>query len=201
MGRSSWLWGGRWDSLHSAEWGRTIFQAFTLPFYLYRIENLKYGCFRGEFSLATTRNTSVTCLGPAGFNRHNINELLKRVGNLLDVKVTREGKTTRQFKKRCFLCSEIDEVIWNFRRSIIASIERIPSENHRVSWNFKGRQNVYYFFDPGKKDDSHFHTNILMKKMIREMNKLTKGQKYLFMQDGAWAHTANFTLDKLNKEK
>ena len=46
-------------------WARTIFQAFTLYFSLYRVENLKYGGFRGDFSVATTRNTSVTFLGPA----------------------------------------------------------------------------------------------------------------------------------------
>ena len=77
--RSSWSRTVRWTI------GRPPFSSRYGPehlpsvHYLYRVENLKYS--RGEFSLSATRN-SVTCLGPApaGFNKWNINELLKRVG-------------------------------------------------------------------------------------------------------------------------
>ena len=55
-------------------------------------------------------------------------------------------------------------------------------QNHRVSWNFKGRKNVSFFVDPGTKVDSHCYTKV---------------QKFLLMQGSS----TNFTLDKLNKEK
>ena len=89
-------------------WGRTIFEKFTQPFYLYKITNLKYGSFRDEFSLNTTRNTCVTCLGPApaGFDRRILNVLLKRVGNLVDVKVA--GFTSVKPIRKFFKCTQCE---------------------------------------------------------------------------------------------
>lgn len=58
-----------------------------------------------------------------------------------------------------------------------------------------------FFVDPGTKVNAHYYTNVLMKKMIPQMDRRTNGEGYLFMQDGARAHTAQLTLDKLDKQK
>ena len=57
------------------------------------------------------------------------------------------------------------------------------------------------FVDPGAKVDADYYCNHLLSKMIPEMNRITKGQEYLFMQDGARSHTAQLTLSKLQKRK
>ena len=44
-------------------------------------------------------------------------------------------------------------------------------------------------------------TNVLLKNMISEMNRLAKHNEYLFMQDRARAHTAKLTLEMLKDKK
>ena len=65
----------------------------------------------------------------------------------------------------------------------------------------KSGKTSLFFVDPGTKVNADYYANVLMRKMIPQMNRLTKGEGYLFMQDGARAHTATLTLDKLNHQK
>ena len=57
------------------------------------------------------------------------------------------------------------------------------------------------FVDPGAKVDAKYYTDVLLKKMIPQMNRITGGQDYVFMQDGARSHTAQLTLKHLGKRK
>ena len=43
--------------------------------------------------------------------------------------------------------------------------------------------------------------NVLLKKMIPEMNTMTKHNEYLLMQDGPRSHTAKLTLEMLKDKK
>ena len=65
----------------------------------------------------------------------------------------------------------------------------------------KAGKSQLFFVDPGTKVDAHYYTNVLMKKIIPQMDRRTGGKEYLFMQDGARAHTAKLTLEKLGKQK
>ena len=53
------------------------------------------------------------------------------------------------------------------------------------------------FVEDGKTVNAQYYCKKLLKKIILEMNKLTK---YLFMQDGARAHTAKLFLDMLHEQ-
>ena len=57
------------------------------------------------------------------------------------------------------------------------------------------------FVEPGAKVDAQYYTEVLLKKMIPQMNRLTRGEDYVFMQDSAGAHTAQLTLKYLGKRK
>jgi hypothetical protein len=58
------------------------------------------------------------------------------------------------------------------------------------------------FVDEGCTVNADYYCNNLLRRMIPEMNKLVKGKnKYLFMQDGARAHTARISLEMLRDEK
>ena len=65
----------------------------------------------------------------------------------------------------------------------------------------KAGKTKLFFVDPGTEVDASYYANVLMKKMIPQMDRRANGKKYLFMQDGARAHTAKLTLDKLEKQK
>ena len=47
-----------------------------------------------------------------------------------------------------------------------------------------------FFVVPNTKVNVKYYGNVLLKKMIPEVNRLAKHNEYLFMQDGAKAHTA-----------
>ena len=68
-------------------------------------------------------------------------------------------------------------IIRYIRQTLVYGAIKIVNDHPEFNWNVHGVKTL----------------------LIGEMNKLTKDQKYLFMQDGARAHTANFTFDKLNK--
>ena len=57
------------------------------------------------------------------------------------------------------------------------------------------------FVEPGAKVDAQYYTEVLLKRMIPQMNRLTRGEDYVFMEDGARAHTAQLTLKHLGKRK
>ena len=57
------------------------------------------------------------------------------------------------------------------------------------------------FVEEGKTVDSKYYCDKIMNEMIPQMNKMAKRKPYLFMQDGARAHTARFTLNMLRGEK
>ena len=46
-----------------------------------------------------------------------------------------------------------------------------------------------------------YYCNVLLKKMIPEINRLAKHNEYLFIQDGARAHTVKLTLEILKDKK
>ena len=46
-----------------------------------------------------------------------------------------------------------------------------------------------------------YYCNVLLKKMIPEMNRLVKRNEYLFMHDDATVHTVKLTLGKLKYKK
>ena len=51
------------------------------------------------------------------------------------------------------------------------------------------------------KVNAKYHSNVLSKNMISEMNRLVKQNEYLFMQCWARAHIAKLTLDMLKDKK
>ena len=57
------------------------------------------------------------------------------------------------------------------------------------------------FVEPGAKVNANYYTTVLLNKMVPQMNRLTRGEDYLFMQDGARSHTAKLTLANLGKRK
>ena len=72
---------------------------------------------------------------PAGFNRRTINDLLKRVGNLVDVKVTGfiSVKPIRKFFK-CSQCEAEVEMPTVVPKSSCAEMMRTsPTSNHIVA--------------------------------------------------------------------
>ena len=48
----------------------------------------------------------------------------------------------------------------------------------------KAGKTTLFFVDPGTKVNAYYYANVLMKKRIPQMNRLAKGEEYLFMQDG-----------------
>ena len=58
-----------------------------------------------------------------------------------------------------------------------------------------------FFVDPGTKVNAPYYCDVLLKQMIPEMNKFAKRREYLFMQDGARAHTAKLSIDMLSSQK
>lgn len=65
----------------------------------------------------------------------------------------------------------------------------------------KAGKTKLFFVDPGTKVNAHYYSNVLMKKMIPQMDRRANGENYLFMQDGARAHTAKLTLGNFAKQK
>ena len=57
------------------------------------------------------------------------------------------------------------------------------------------------FVEEGKTVDAKYYCEKIMKEMMPQMNRLAKGKNYLFMQDGARAHTARLTLDMFRGQK
>ena len=55
--------------------------------------------------------------------------------------------------------------------------------------------------EPNTKVNAKYYCNVLPKKMIPEMNRLAKNNKYSFMQDGARAHTTMLTPEMLKNKK
>ena len=56
------------------------------------------------------------------------------------------------------------------------------------------------FVEEGQTVNAQYYCNKLLKKMIPQMNKLAAGNDYLFMQDGARAHTAKLSVDMLHNQ-
>ena len=52
----------------------------------------------------------------------------------------------------------------------------------------------FLFIERNTKVNVKYYCNVLLKKIITEMNWLVKHNEYLFKQDGATAHTAKPTL-------
>ena len=63
-----------------------------------------------------------------------------------------------------------------------------------------GKTNIF-FVDPGTKVNAVYYCDVLLKNMIPKMNRLAKRTEYLFMQDGARAHTAKLSLNMLAHQK
>ena len=57
-----------------------------------------------------------------------------------------------------------------------------------------------YFVDLKEKVDWQYYRNKILKKMIPKMDRLAAGKQYLFMQDGARAHTAGETIELLKSQ-
>ena len=64
----------------------------------------------------------------------------------------------------------------------------------------KAGKTSVFFVEPGVKVNARYYCDVLLKKMIPEMNKLTKRQDYVFMQDGARSHTAKLSIDMLKDQ-
>lgn len=64
----------------------------------------------------------------------------------------------------------------------------------------KAGKSSIIFVEEGKSVNAEYYCKKLLKKMIPQMNKLANGNKYLFMQDGARAHTAKLTVDMLHDQ-
>ena len=58
-----------------------------------------------------------------------------------------------------------------------------------------------FFVEPGEKVNGAYYREKLLASMIPEMDRLTGYQSYVFMQDGAQAHTANETVRFLNQQR
>ena len=67
--------------------------------------------------------------------------------------------------------------------------------------DIKSWWNSMFFIELNTKVNVKYYYNVLVKKMILEMNRLAKHNEYLFMQDGARAHIAKFTLEILKDKK
>ena len=57
------------------------------------------------------------------------------------------------------------------------------------------------FVVPNTKVNVKCYGNVLLKKMIPEVNRFVKHNEYLLMQDGAKAHTAKLTPEMLKDKK
>ena len=57
-----------------------------------------------------------------------------------------------------------------------------------------------HFVELKAKVDGQYYRNKILKKMIPQMNRLAAGKQYLFMQDGARAHTAGDTVEMLESQ-
>ena len=69
-------------------------------------------------------------------------------------------------------------------------------------WRYEKLVRLLFFFaEPNAKVNVKYYCNVLLKKMIPEMNNQAKHTEYLFMQDGARAHTAKLTLEMLKEKK
>ena len=63
-----------------------------------------------------------------------------------------------------------------------------------------GKSSIF-FVEPGAKVNGAYYREKLLASMIREMDRLTGYQPYVFMQDGARSHTANETVRFLNQQR
>ena len=54
---------------------------------------------------------------------------------------------------------------------------------------------------PNTKVNAKYYCNALLKKIIPEISMPAKHNEYLFMQDGAGAHTAKLILEMLKDKK
>ena len=68
-----------------------------------------------------------------------------------------------------------------------------------VSVSKLGKTSIH-FVEPGCKVNAEYYRGTLLKDMIPEMDKLSKKQPYLFMQDGARSHTAKDTMAFLRSQ-
>ena len=68
-----------------------------------------------------------------------------------------------------------------------------------VSVSKRGKTNIH-FVDLDAKVNGEYYRNKMLRKMIPQMNSITDGEDYLFMQDGARAHTARATIELLESE-
>ena len=58
-----------------------------------------------------------------------------------------------------------------------------------------------FFVQPGAKVNGAYYREKLLASVIPEMDRLTRYQPYVFMQDGARSHTANETVRFLNQQR
>lgn len=58
----------------------------------------------------------------------------------------------------------------------------------------KARKNPIFFLEPNTKVNAKYYCNVLLKKVIPEINRLAKHNEQLFMQDGTRSHTATLTI-------
>ena len=63
-----------------------------------------------------------------------------------------------------------------------------------------GKSSIF-FVEPGTKVNGAYCREKLLASMIPEMDRLTRYQPYVFMQDGARSHTANETVRFLNQQR
>ena len=57
------------------------------------------------------------------------------------------------------------------------------------------------FVKPNVKVNAKYYCNVLLKRMITEMDRLAKHNEYLFMQDRARAHKAKLIIEMLKGKK
>ena len=63
-----------------------------------------------------------------------------------------------------------------------------------------GKSSIF-FVEPGAKVNGAYYREKLLKSMIPKMDRLTRYQPYVFMQDEARSHTANETVRFLNQQR
>ena len=66
---------------------------------------------------------------------------------------------------------------------------------------FRKRGKHRFCVDPGTNVNADYYCNVLLTDLIPQMDRLANRKPYLFMQDGARAHTAGMSVDMLRHQK
>ena len=87
------------------------------------------------------------------------------------------------------------------KERLLCEIEVFPKQI-KVSVEISKAGKLWVFFaEPNTKVNAKYCCNVLLKKMIPEMNRLATHNEYLFMHEGSRDHTAKLTINMLKDKK